>query len=212
MSTAAKPKVFCIGFQKTGTTTLETCLQILGYNVTSIFGKHTPVEQMRREFVAEGLRIASQVDAVQDMPWPLLYRELDTHYPGARFILTLRSEDAWWRSILGHFGSRVAPLQQLTYGDGHGAPLGNEALYRQVYRDHNRGVLAYFADRPGDLLVLDLSKEATWKPLCDFLGEDVPQVPFPHSQQRNEAASLKRTVRRLLARVHNRALQLRRAH
>ena len=37
-----KTKVFCIGFHKTGTTSLETALTKLGYKVTGCFGTKDP--------------------------------------------------------------------------------------------------------------------------------------------------------------------------
>jgi hypothetical protein len=50
------------------------------------------------------------------------------------------------------------------------------------YRRHEAVVRAYFADRPDDLLVFDLSTEG-WEPLCGFLGHSVPKAPFPWANQ-----------------------------
>jgi hypothetical protein len=89
------PKVFCIGFQKTGKTSLESALKVLGYRVTSVFGRDLPIETLRRDYVRIGLQIARDYDAVQDMPWPQMYRELDATFPGSKFILTWREPDRW---------------------------------------------------------------------------------------------------------------------
>jgi len=155
-------KVFCIGFQKTGTTSLEAALGLLGYRVTSTFGKHMDYAALKDQYVQIALEKAAEVDAVQDMPWPLVFRELDQAFPGSKFILTERDEDAWWRSILGQFGNNPAVLQQLTYGEDAGAPLGNEKRYRETYRAHNAAVRAYFAERPDDLLIMDLKQANGW--------------------------------------------------
>ncbi|MGH1424001.1 MAG: sulfotransferase family protein [Pseudooceanicola sp.] len=199
-------KVFCIGFQKTGTTSMESALQVLGLTVASVYGKHIPLDQFRREYVAMGLARAAEVDAVQDMPWPLLFKDLDAAFPGAKFILTTRDEDAWWASILGHFGANPHMFQQLTYGEDAGAPLGNETRYREVYRRHNAAVRAYFADRPDDLLELDFSHPVGWGRLCAFLGLEEPDQPFPRSNQPRQSPSLKRYLRRKALTLRNRFL------
>ena len=38
---------------------------------------------------------------------------------------------------------------------------------------------SYFANRPEDLLVLDVTAGDGWEPLCQFLGMPVPERPFP---------------------------------
>jgi len=49
-----------------------------------------------------------------------------------------------------------------------------------VYDLHYDNALRYFADRPDDLLVMDIPGGDGWDALCPFLGADVPDVPFPH--------------------------------
>ena len=65
-------KVFCIGFQKTGTTSLGEALQILGYRVHA---GHRSIYKLylRKEF-SKLNQIIKQFDAFADMPWPLLYK------------------------------------------------------------------------------------------------------------------------------------------
>ncbi|MGF1502357.1 MAG: sulfotransferase family protein [Paracoccaceae bacterium] len=203
-----KSKVFCVGFQKTGTSTMEAALKELGYRVDSVYGRDDDDATLAASWVERGLARARAHDAVQDMPWPLLFRELDTAFPEARFVLTLRDEDAWWTSVLGHFGGKDDVMQRLVYGADAGAPLGNEARYRAVYRAHNAAVRAYFADRPEKLLILDFSGRVGWEELCGFLGEPVPTTPFPVAQQRFQSPSFKRTLRRQGLRLANAALKL----
>ena len=130
-------KVFCVGFQKTGTTSMEAALEILGYRTASIYGRDWPLARLQAEYVSHGLDLATRYDAVQDMPWPLIYRELDAAFPGSKFILTWRDTDRWLASITGHFGANPAVLQQLTYGADAAFPVGHEARYREVYERHN---------------------------------------------------------------------------
>lgn len=177
------PKVFCIGFHKTGTTSLHEALAMLGYRVCSV----------RKDLVGPLLRgeagpieaVLQQYDAFEDNPWPLLYRVLDEAVPGARFILTVRDVDAWYDSALSHFGARVTPMRQLIYGRDHGAPLGKEQVYKERFERHYADVRAHFAGRD-DLLELDLARGEGWDALCGFLGHPVPDVPFPHANHRGD--------------------------
>jgi hypothetical protein len=194
-----KRKVFCIGFQKTGTTSLDKALKTLGYKVAGVFGREQSLEEFRRTFVQRGLEIAAKHDAVQDMPWPLMFRELDSAFPGSKFILTVRETDKWYRSIADHFGERPYHISQNTYGEDAGAPVGHEERYKAVYEAHNAAVLDYFRDRPGDFLVMDLARGDGWEVLCPFIGEQAPATPF---MKANTAGNRRSLVYRLRKRLH----------
>lgn len=171
------PKLFGVGFHKTGTSSLGRALEQLGYRVGGPFGVRDP--GIAGSAWAEAQRRLEGVDAVQDNPWPLLYRELDEAHPHGRFVLTVRPTDDWWASVLGHFGGRSTPMREWIYGEGNGDPVGHEALYRERYERHNAAVRAYFADRPDTLLVLRLTEGEGWAELCAFLGRPVPDHAFP---------------------------------
>lgn len=171
------PKVFGIGFHKTGTKSLGAALDMLGYRVTGPFGVRNP--DIRREVHEQALRLAQRFDAFQDNPWPLLYRELDQGFPGSRFILTLRPTASWIASVTRHFGTRSTPMREWIYGVGF--PEGNEAVYIARYERHNDAVREYFRDRPGDLLTLQITEGEGWEKLCPFLGKPVPAAPFPQA-------------------------------
>ena len=193
-----RQKVFCIGFQKSGTSSLREALRTLGYNVTGVFGRKVKLAELKRRYVEMGLEIARQYDAVEDMPWPLMYRELDAEFPGSKFILTVRDTDRWWKSISGHFGDNPYHLQQLTYGDDAPAPVGHEARYREVYEAHNAAVMAYFAGRPDALLVMRLEDGDGWDKLCPFLGLPVLDTPFVHTNSSRQRQSIANRIARRL--------------
>lgn len=184
-----KPKVFCIGFHKTGTTTLEVALTRLGYRVTGCFGTRDPDIAAKVHEMAYAM--VEEFDAFQDNPWPILYRELDERFPGSRFILTRRPPDSWIRSQVKDFATTETPMRRWIYGEDAGCPEGNEETYVARYELHNREVLEYFKDRPGDLLVIDLPGDAGWKKLCAFLGHELPDEAFPHANK----ASLSRRIK-----------------
>ena len=184
------PKVFCIGFQKTGTKTLAAALRTLGYKVTGPNGVMDPrIQDTVHTRVRNLVRL---FDAFQDNPWPVLYRELDHEYPGSKFVLSVRSPEAWIKSVVGHFGTFETPMRKWIYGAGY--PRGNEAIYLRRYETHNAEALAYFEHRPNDLLVMDVVAGDGWEKLCPFLGKIAPAVPFPHV---NSAGDRKKVQRQL---------------
>ena len=189
-------KVFCIGFHKTGTTSLEVALRKLGYRVTGSFGTKDPnIAQKVREMARQ---IAERYDAFEDNPWPILYRELDEWFPGSKFILTRRPADAWIRSQLKDFATTETPMRRWIYGEEAGCPEGNEDVYVARYERHNREVVDYFRDRPDDLLVMDIPRDARWEALCDFLGHPIPAEPFPHANKASLSRRLKNWLKKNL--------------
>jgi Sulfotransferase domain len=175
-----RAKVFCIGFHKTGTSSLRDALGLLGYRVTGPNGTRDPDIATNLESMVDEL--AETFDAFQDNPWPLVYRRMDARYPGSKFILTVRDEASWIESNAAHFADTDTPMRTLIYGVGH--PRGNEEIYVERMRRHNAEVREYFRDRPDDLLVMDVATNADWPTLSGFLGLPIPPVPFPHAQSR----------------------------
>ncbi|MEO1580977.1 MAG: sulfotransferase family protein [Pseudomonadota bacterium] len=194
-----KAKVFCIGFHKTGTSSMTVALRELGYRVTGPNGVHDPD-------IAENLwsiieQAVTEYDAFQDNPWPIVFKELDARYPGSKFVLTERDADGWVRSQVKHFGTRTTPMRKMIYGADAGAPEGNESIYLERYRQHGQEVREYFKDRPDDLLIMDLTAGDGWQALCGFLGHQVPAKPFPRAntaESRRAEPILKRIRRRLV--------------
>lgn len=174
-----KTKVFCIGFQKTGTSSLSLALKSLGYRVTGPNGQKDP--NISKNVLPMAYKITERYDAFQDNPWPVIFKEMDARYPGSKFILTVRDPASWIRSAVNHFGYHETPMRQWIYGKG--CPQGNEDTYLNRYNRHNELVLEYFKNRPHDLLVMDLSKGDGWEKLCSFLGCKAPKSSFPQTRK-----------------------------
>jgi hypothetical protein len=121
-----RPKVFCIGFHKTGTTSLKMALKILGYRVTGPKGRRD--KNIAQNVEALARRVVPKFDAFQDNPWPIIYRFLDKEYPGSKFILTIRPSDKWIGSVTDHFSKGKPPMREWIYGPGKANPIGNEAV------------------------------------------------------------------------------------
>lgn len=173
-------KIFCIGFQKTGTSSMGKALEYLGYSVCGAVGLRDP--DIPNNIKSIAFDQIEKYDAFQDNPWPILYKELDAKYPGSKFILTRRNTESWINSVVGHFGSTPQEMERWIYGAPY--PEGNQDVFIERYQRHNQEVLDYFADRPDDLLVLDIESGDLWQPLADFLGKEMPAEPFPHANMR----------------------------
>ncbi len=185
-----QPRVFCIGFQKTGTSSMGKALGILGYRVRgwlAINNERKPKrfvsieEPITLEKLAQScIPLLDGYDAAQDTPWFLLYRQLDETFPGSKFILTRRKPEAWFSSFRRHFGENGFGMMHHIYGETAISEANSEAFIRR-YVAHNDGVEDYFRKRPGDCLMLDI-ETADWDKLCAFLNKRKPLFrPFPHA-------------------------------
>ena len=172
-----KRKVFCVGFQKTGTTSLGSALEVLGYRVCGAVGCWLP--DIAEQALSIARRISPGYDAFEDNPWPLVYREMDRQWSGSRFILTIREEADWLASMRRYFTGPAAPMEEWLYGKG-GVTAASDARLLEVLNRHNNSVLSYFVGRRDRLCVLGGQRPFRWQPLCDLLGVPVPHVAFPH--------------------------------
>ena len=181
-------KIFGIGFQKTGTVSFAKALRTLGYRVCD--ARYDMIDAVKEKNLAPVFALADRFDAVRDNPWPLVFRKLDARYPGSKFVLTIRDDTRWIKSVVNHLGVAPDRMQQLVYG--RGAPGGYEEVFLERYRRHNAEVQAHFKDRPSDLLVVDWEKGQGWGELCGLVGREIPNLPFPHANRRSYDGLLSR--------------------
>lgn len=183
-------RVFGVGMQRTGTTSLHVSFQLLGYD-----SAHWPSASWSQAVWQECNRwersaTLEQSYAACDNPIPLLYQKLDVAYPGSKFVLTVRDEADWIRSV-ERFWTYEGNKHRWTWDmDGfthkmhsmiYGRPTFNRRAMLAAYRRHNEGVQEYFAGRPNDLLVLNMNGHVPFAPLCEFLGAPAPRdAALPH--------------------------------
>lgn len=194
-------RVFGIGMHKTATTSIHRAFQILGYD--SFHWGTGQASPMWYEMQGLGRsKTLEQWYALSDLPIPLLYRELDTAYPGSKFILTIRHEEQWIQSIERLWDATFNP----TRWEWDVYPFSHEihtALYGQRhfdretflarYRRHNFEVLEYFKARPHDLLVLDMDAGGRWNELCAFLRQPIPRVAYPTANRSRRPSDVGRS-------------------
>ncbi|KAJ7167412.1 P-loop containing nucleoside triphosphate hydrolase protein [Mycena crocata] len=109
-------QVLDFGFSRTGTSSMQQALEILGYKQTNhghhVFGGGPHdidmwLAAINAKFSGIGKpyekkdwdRLLGHCQAVTDTPHYLFVKELMEAYPDAKVILTTRDPDSWWKSI-----------------------------------------------------------------------------------------------------------------
>ncbi|MEZ5777832.1 MAG: sulfotransferase [Paracoccaceae bacterium] len=174
-------KVFGIGLSKTGTTSLYAALDLLGYRAATF--RHMRELGLKSWLSGDFSRDwFASFDAVTDLPVGTWFRELDERYPGSKFILTARDVEPWLASVERQFTANPDPddrfIRDVRLAQ-YGVTTFNAARFRRIHADHRRAVRDHFADRPGDILEIDVFSGAGWPELCGFLGHPIPSAPFP---------------------------------
>ena len=154
--------------------------------------------------------------ATVDWPGCTFYEELMERHPDAKVLLSVRDPERWYESArqtiyelsklsTGSPFSRLgfALISQLAFGGfktGQG-PMAKEIIFQGTFdgrfedKDHAIGVFDRHNEEvqrrvPKERLLVYEVKEG-WGPLCEFLGVEEPDKPFPHL---NDAAEMRRRV------------------
>ena len=95
-------KVFGIGENKTGTTTLQEIFNIIGLNVAPQLEGELCGFQAYQGVLADLKRYIENYDAFQDAPFSIktTFAQVDALFPSSKFILTYREPEAWFNSLL----------------------------------------------------------------------------------------------------------------
>lgn len=186
-------KCFGIGLNKTGTKSFRKALRSLGYRTVSF--RPDLMEALGEGRSDLAISVAKKFDAVEDWPWPLLYKELDQAFPGSKFVLTTRADASIWFDSLCKHARRVGPTAFRRIAYGYTDPWENRDHHIKIYEDHIKSVTEYFGNRPQQLLTVCWEKGDGWSELCYFLGLKVPNLPFPHENKApTEEAALSTTL------------------
>ncbi|KAG1048394.1 hypothetical protein G6F43_009213 [Rhizopus delemar] len=205
-------QVIGAGFGRTGTDSLREALDILGYNTHHLICCFND-EKLDFKSFEEALRNSEAIDwdklydgfdAAVDWPTCTFYKELIVKYPDAKVLLTVRTPESWYASVC----KTIAPMSQrckeikserkkdvlnMAIKVALGGILADEEKMKdekavqKLFTDHIEEVKRHV---PSDrLLVMELGEG--WDRLCQFLGKEVPKVPYPH---KNATASFQDRV------------------
>jgi hypothetical protein len=198
------PKIFCVGFNKTGTTTIEATLKEFGY----LMGNQKKGELLIKDYENKNFQVifdfCESAEAFQDVPFslPNMWHHLYNKFPNAKFILTIREEGDWLNSIIRFHSKlfsldgakpKIEDLKSANYRypgymydyyantfkiDDTKQIYGHEELLR-VYNQHNSRIAEFFKER-NNLLIIDITKNGSYHKLCEFLGVQPRRNTFPH--------------------------------
>lgn len=213
-------KVIGSGFGRTGTLSLKAALEILGfapcYHMQEVIKRPSHIKKWQQ--IAHGHSIPwhsifHNFQATVDYPASIFYRELLDAYPEAKVVHTVRNPERWYNStketifrsmdgLPGWAARLVWPLgqfidmqEQLIWQGVFNGRFPNRPYAIQRFHDYTEAVKQHV---PPEKLLIFQVKEG-WEPLCKFLEVPVPNVPFPHI---NDRANILRQFKRLRQTLH----------
>jgi Sulfotransferase domain len=204
-------KVVGAGFGRTGTLSLKSALEKLGfgpcYHMMEVFPRPDHVAMWHR------LAFENQIDwdallagfqAAVDWPAARWWREIAAYYPDAKVLLSVRDPEAWYKSMIETIYQPMkatapddAPnlmrlqnqmVRKAVLNETFDNRFEDKAHALEVFDRHTQEVRQ--AITPSRLLVFDVRQG--WEPLCRFLDVPIPEEPFPRL---NDTATTKALIR-----------------
>jgi len=170
-------KIICIGLSKTGTTSLASAMDILGYNVCDFI-------DIRTRRVAD-MKSVEHYDFLSDTPMCLLYKKIKQQYPDSKFIHTVRDFESWINSIEGEFKG----WKWTNFDDGRNEIFkrlyGKELNFIDTYYTYNSELENTFKN-DFNYMKLDICSGEKWQKLCAFVNKPVPTVEFPWKNKKQK--------------------------
>jgi hypothetical protein len=187
------PRTFVVGMNKTGTSTMKGCFEVLGW--TPVASPKTLAATSRMfTAITEGgdyefaLSAVPQFMAFEDRPWNVweFYQHAAHRYPSSRFILTRREPASWWQSVENWLTVKKPGMVEI-YTTHLRAETFTKHDFISAYERHNDEIERFF-EGTGRLLTVDVTANGRWDEICEFLGVPVPAEPFPHRNRQKYAA------------------------
>ncbi len=179
------PKIFVIGFNKCGTTSLHKMFRRAGlasshYRHHGADGSSAIIAEKMDQNARKGLPLLdgiadataySDMDMCQKRSYLSgigQFRLLDRQYPGSRFILNTRDPENWLNSRCRHFdgGYLRRAMAQAGVRDMHEM----RAIWRLDWHARHAALQVHFATRRDQFLIFDIERDDP-KTLCAFLPE-----------------------------------------
>ncbi len=215
-------KLIGAGLPRTGTLSQKVGLEILGYgpcyHMVNVLANLDLCDQWRRALDGEAQweRIFDGFEGTVDWPGSFFYRELLEAYPDAKVLLSVRESQSWARSMRDTIWGVIYGENVIRYLSDARCEIdakwrGYIDLMKQMWQrsglmegvDTSEQFMADAMERyhedvkrnvPSDRLLVWSVKDG-WEPLCEFLGTSVPEMPFPHLNDRRSSATASPTAR-----------------
>lgn len=215
-------KVIGAGLGRTGTLSLKTALQQLGfdkcYHMQDLMANPSQLkywEQLENGEEPDWDDLFKGYQAAVDFPPCAYYKQMMKKYPDAKVILTLRDADKWYVSayntiyqhpegfgkiflkFIGLFVPQVRGFQNIiTWAAG--------TIWQKMFngkfedREYAKSVFNKWNEEvirtvPKEKLLVFESKHG-WEPLCKFLGVPVPAEPYPRVNDTQEFNSRRKFI------------------
>lgn len=192
------------GFGRTGTLSLKSALETLGfkrcYHMMEVMRHPSHVKYWLAAANGEPVdweALFSGFEAAVDFPSSIYYKEMMQAFPDAKVVHTVREPQRWYDSTLETiYQADKLPAWAMRWLPfvGAMARMINKAVWDGLFsgRFEERDFAIKFFDEytqevkrhvPSERLLIFEVKQG-WEPLCAFLGVPVPDVPFPHLNDR----------------------------
>ena len=212
-------KVIGAGFGRTGTASLKAALEELGfslcYHMTEVFANPDHVEVWEAAMRGDPVdweRPFRDYRATVDWPGAAFYEELMERCRDAKVILTVRYPDRWYEStrstiyniqnvasspVFSLAALFVPRLRHLRRAALMAADLVWNRTFDGRFEDREHAIEVF--ERWNEAVEMRVSAEKLlvyevkegWGPLCEFLGVEAPDEPFPRL---NAAADMRRMI------------------
>jgi len=207
-------KLVGVGFGRTGTMSLKGAIEELGvpcfHMIDLIMGENRDRDLPYWVKIADNKpvdwhEVFEPWDATVDWPACSRWEELIEAFPDAPVLLNVRDFDGWYKSVentilavkeaaltgeLPQDANRDGPspelwavIEKLIWQGDFQGNFKDRDWTRQMYDDRIETIRRTV---PSDRLIMwELGRDG-WEPLCEALGVDVPDKPFPRLHDTNE--------------------------
>lgn len=211
MQVKGKTKIFGIGFNKTGTTSLKFAMKDLGYIIGNQRVAESKIDEWSERKFESLINYCKSAQFFQDAPFsfPFTFQILDQTFSDSKFILTIRDNaDQWYNSIVDFHSDKWGlegrlptkeDLQAAIYREQgrpfqtmirlFGTPendIYNKKTLTGFYNRHIENVIDYFRYKKDQLLVLNVAEKGSYQRLCAFIQAEPLYDEFPWENKTKE--------------------------
>ncbi|AGL19423.1 sulfotransferase family protein [Actinoplanes sp. N902-109] len=183
------------GFGRTGTLSLKTALEQLGFgpcmHMLPLLDDPGRAALFQRAADGDGHALGKALAGCRstvDWPGTFFWRELVAAHPDAKVILTVRDPGKWYESACNTIFQaaqhapagvevQVGMTHRIVWEGTFGGRFTDRDHAIRVFEEHNAAVRR---EVPADRL-LEFEVKDGWAPLCEFLGVPVPGTDFPRT-------------------------------
>jgi hypothetical protein len=179
------------GFGRTGTESMKLALEMLGlgpcHHMKEVLPDPSQVALWRAAAQGELPDWEEAFPGYQSaVDWPAAYfwRELSAYYPDAKILLTVRSAESWYASMANTIFKMLATS---TDPASIGLKLIGEGVFGGRFHDRAHAIAMYEKNTADVQAAIPRERLLTytlgdgWEPLCRFLGQPIPNTPFPRT-------------------------------